>query len=62
MANVRERCEISRQPSVGGLYWAAREPSDPQHPGLCIGSWLWAAEAPGGNLEHLEQMVGEEEE
>lgn len=28
MANVRPRCDISRQASPGALYWAA-EPSDP---------------------------------
>lgn len=47
MANVSERCEISRQASPGALYWAAREPSDPcdravywqllnvEHKGIC---------------------------
>ena len=35
MANVGERCEISRQSTPGALYWAAREPSDPPGPG-CI--------------------------
>lgn len=30
MANVSERCEISRQSTPGALYWAAREPSDPR--------------------------------
>lgn len=47
MANVSERCEISRQSTPGALYWAAREPSDPralavywqlltdEHKGIC---------------------------
>ena len=30
MANVSERCEISRQSTPGALYWAAGEPSDPK--------------------------------
>ena len=30
MANVGERCEISRQSTPGALYWAAGEPSDPR--------------------------------
>lgn len=30
MANVSERCEISRQSTPGALYWAAGEPSDPR--------------------------------
>lgn len=30
MANVGERCDISRQSTPGALYWAAGEPSDPQ--------------------------------
>ncbi|KAK5871267.1 hypothetical protein PBY51_004158 [Eleginops maclovinus] len=47
MANVSERCEISRQSTAGALYWAAAEPSDPralavywqlltvEHKGIC---------------------------
>lgn len=47
MANVSERCEISRQSTPGALYWAAGEPSDPwalavywqlltvEHKGIC---------------------------
>ena len=47
MANVSERCEISRQTTPGALYWAAREPSEPwdlavywqllsmEHKGIC---------------------------
>lgn len=47
MANVSERCEISRQSTPGALYWAATEPSDPralavywqlltvEHKGIC---------------------------
>lgn len=47
MANVSERCEISRQSTPGALYWAARKPSDPwalavywqlltvEHKGIC---------------------------
>lgn len=30
MANVGRRCEVSRQPTPGALYWAAGEPSDPR--------------------------------
>lgn len=58
MANVSERCEISRQSTPGALYWAAREPSDPwalavywqlltvEHKGIC------AVKANGQRLTH----------
>ena len=47
MANVSQRCEISRQTTPGALYWAARKPSEPwdlavywqllsmEHKGIC---------------------------
>ena len=66
MANVSERCEISRQSTPGALYWAAAEPSDPraravywqlltgEHKGIC------AVKANGQRLTPGRRNVAEE--
>lgn len=54
MANVGERCEISRRAPAGALYWAAGEPSDPRAR-LYIGSCLLLSA--GERSVQLKQMA-----